>query len=589
MKYFRYFLLLIVFLVLPACIATPVPTTPTGAPVSLNLPTAVPPTRADLRTPTLLSTPSPTLEPTCPEPVEGTRLLIREALGFCLLHPEAFAAVDTEPAQVCLVPEGPAMACHSAQMFINVEGVAGRTLHQIAVQIAAGARGTVQNTPLTLSGEEALMLEPFYGVATSRKVLVVHAGRLYTLEFIVPGDEDGNGDYEQLERFYTLVINSFEFLNKTGVSVAPPATPTTPPIGTPTSIKPGPFAIPTELLPHSLYYLAHGQVVRMERDGKTAAQLTFEELDVTDYDVSPTDGSVAYLTNNQVILIDADGLNRRVLVDGGPREAGSPWVSSPVFSLDGKTLAYGHNGLNLRDLLTGASHLVIEDQFTEPHPDGMRLPIETFAPVRFSPDGSKLLVALGKWESLPWHAVYYPDTGQLVRYTEGNDYVYCCSFHGGPVWSPDSSSFYGVASIHDTCCLFGELWRVDARTGALTRTLRTRTQTAYLPKEIYLAPDGHLYFFFGTYRQDSGFWDASVLNLVRAAPNGETNRIVLRDENFVLMQEALWAPEASFVIVSTAPSKNWNQEAGVLELYYTDGQKPPVWLAPMGYRLKWGP
>ena len=46
------------------------------------------------------------------------------------------------------------------------------------------------------------------------------------------------------------------------------------------------------LLPHTLYYLADGQVFRMERDGKTKTQFTFEPVDVTDYDASVADGSV---------------------------------------------------------------------------------------------------------------------------------------------------------------------------------------------------------------------------------------------------------------------------------------------------------
>ena len=135
------------------------------------------------------------------------------------------------------------------------------------------------------------------------------------------------------------------------------------------------------------------------------------------------------------------------------------------------------------------------------------------------------------------------------------------------------------------------LWKVDAATGAVTSLTPSTTADglAIVPREIHHAPSGQLYFFFGTYDLNSGFFDAPELNLVRSEPDGVTNRTVLRDENFVLMKEALWAPDASFAIVASAPTPDWDQEGGVLELYYTDGTKEPVWLAPYGQQMQWGP
>lgn len=125
--------------------------------------------------------------------------------------------------------------------------------------------------------------------------------------------------------------------------------------------------------------------------------------------------------------------------------------------------------------------------------------------------------------------------------------------------------------------------------GTVTRMLNAGNGTINLPQEPYLAPNGQLYFFFGSYNADSGYFEAPVLNLVRSAPDGVTNRTVLRSENFRLMDESLWAPDASFVIVATAPERSWDQGGGVLELYSTDAQKSPVWLASFGQQMKWGP
>jgi hypothetical protein len=350
---------------------------------------------------------------------------------------------------------------------------------------------------------------------------------------------------------------------------------------------------PIELLPHALYYLDASQVRRMERDGKTNTELTFEPNGVIGFDVSLTDGALAFITDNQLVLVNADGSDRRVLVAGDPaRDQRDPRffkdpLSNPVFSPDGQTIAYAHRGLNLYDLVTDISKRVLEDQRSE-----MGFPIEIYSPVRYSPDGTKLLVEMGRWEAPPAHAVYDPTTNALVRIANVPDGMGCCSENGGPVWSLDSRSFYGVAGAIQTCCQNGQLWKVDAESGAITGSLVPffeRDGSVDLFVEVYPATDGQLYFFYGTYQRDSGFFAPRVLSMARSAPDGVKDRTVLSDENFIMMNEALWAPDASLVIVATSPARNWNQDGGVLELYSTDGRREAVWLAPFGKQLRWGP
>lgn len=351
---------------------------------------------------------------------------------------------------------------------------------------------------------------------------------------------------------------------------------------------------PAELLPHTLYYLGNdgvsniAQVYRLERDGKTITQLTSEPncKGVDGFDVSLVDGTLAFMADNQLLLVNGDGSNRRVLVEGDRSTENDPCsfenpLSNPVFSPDGQTIAYARGGLNLFDLSTGVSRLAIEDQLS-----GYGFVVEAHSPVDFSPDGTKLVLQVGQWEAAPAYAIYTLETAALVQASPGGG-SFCC---GGPTWSPDGSSFFEAIAIGQYAYETGEIWRVDASSGAITALIPfdPNSETMRVPDAPYLAPDGQLYYFFGEYNVDSGYRQAPVLQLVRSAPDGVTDRTVLRDENFVFMNEALWAPDASFVIVATAPARDW-LEGGILELYPADGQKSAVWLAPFGQELKWGP
>jgi hypothetical protein len=251
------------------------------------------------------------------------------------------------------------------------------------------------------------------------------------------------------------------------------------------------------LLPSRLYFLGRdsqsiSQIYRLERDGKTKTQLTFEPANVDDYDISPADGSVVYVTNNQLIWINPDGSNRRVFVDGGDH---------PVFSPDGKRLAYARGGVNLYELATGVNSLVFQD-----HPTDGSLPLETYAPDTFSPDGTKLLISIGHPPDSPsTAAIYTPATNVLAQFAGTNEALTCCNLYGGAEWTADSSSFYSVASQIDSSYKFGGCGGRYHECFSDNHAL-DRCRTINLPKEPYLAPDGLLYFFLGSYSIDSGFF-----------------------------------------------------------------------------------
>lgn len=336
---------------------------------------------------------------------------------------------------------------------------------------------------------------------------------------------------------------------------------------------------PAGLLPHAFYFVSNddsgiAQVYRLETDGKTVKQITFEPVAIGLYDVSLVDGSVVYVANNQLLLINTDGSDRRVLVDGGPVDPNNRMTSlhHPVFSRDGQTIAYAHNGLNLYNIATGVSSLVLQDAFSRP--------------VKFSPDGVKLLLTISPPNTDATHdVIYYPATNSVVRFNSVDGAFFCC---GEEEWTPDSLSFY--AANPTVGMLSPGLWRVEAASGNVTTLLPTDAGGGNfnLADEPFLAPNGQLYYFFLESKTVvDGTGPRAPLQLVRSAPDGVTDRTVLRPDTFELMNEALWAPDASFVVVTFLPSQDTYQ-GGRAEIVYLDG-RPNVALTALAQQMKWGP
>jgi hypothetical protein len=355
----------------------------------------------------------------------------------------------------------------------------------------------------------------------------------------------------------------------------------------PTVASPGE---PTSLLPHTLYFLAPdsaglNQVYRIEPDGITRFQMTSESVNVNDYDVSPVDGSVAYVADNKLLHVNAGGSERRVLLNGGDVDPNNPFmstISSPVFSLDAQTLAYGYKGLRFYSFSSDESRLVLQN-LVDDAGSGILVPRELYEPERYSPDGTKLLINLSYYEGGS-SAIYDPATNALVRLNGGEGALIWADNNE---WSADSSSIY---SASPSMGMFNSgLWRVDAATGAVTTLIPADAgggnyNTA---DEAFLAPDGQLYFFFATVPSPEGIITRSPLQLVRAAPDGVTGRTVLSEEDLQLLNEALWAPDASFVVAAFAPTQEVYQ-GGQAEIVYLDG-RPNVVLAPFALQMKWGP
>lgn len=337
----------------------------------------------------------------------------------------------------------------------------------------------------------------------------------------------------------------------------------------------------SNLLPHPLYFLNNDsagltQVYRLDLAGDTVTQLTFEPASVDDYDVSMMDGSVVYVSNNQLLTINADGSSRSTIFDGDS-------VNSPVWSPNGETIAFAYKGLNFYSVVSGQSNRVLDDQIDDLG-GGQTFPRELYWPETYSADGSKLIITLGYYEGAS-SAIYYPNGSALVRLSGDEGAIICC---GDYHLTSDGTALF--AASPSSGMFNAGLWRVETATGMVTTLLLGSydTNPAEAADNPFLAPNGQLYFFYASLPNADEFVNRPPLQLVRSAADGVTGRTVLRPETFQNMNEALWAPDASFVIVAN-PAVPEIYQGGAAQLYYTDGQKAMLPLLPYALKMKWGP
>lgn len=341
-------------------------------------------------------------------------------------------------------------------------------------------------------------------------------------------------------------------------------------------------------LPAPLYYLGRDsagryQVFRLAPDGLTRTQLTFEPADVDSYDVHPLDGRIAYVSNNQLLLVNADGSGRAVLVAPGALSVDEDYyrrrVGVPRWSRDGSILAYGLNGLVLRDMATGGENQPltnIVEKF-----DTFSVLRESYEPYEYSPDGSRLMVRIGYYEGQAF-GVYVPSSGAFYKLTLDSGYGGdCCN----PRWSRDGRAIL-MASPWLGMIEPG-LWRFDAASGRGVALLPSETPTggwnfASSPLDL---PDGNLQFFFaslGGYPEGSD----TPLMLVRSGPDAVSGRTVIYPEAMIV-SEALWAPDGSRVVVASPAPARSDYRDNTLRLIRLDGG-PTLTLASGAYLLRWG-
>jgi len=319
----------------------------------------------------------------------------------------------------------------------------------------------------------------------------------------------------------------------------------------------------TDLLPHSVYYLSglrgDYQVWRMETDGTTTTQLTDEEFSVDDFSVSRlvADG-------NKVDKETEDYIFRG-------------FVESPVFSPDGRTLAYAFDGLHLYNVASGQDGHMLTN-LGNLLGETFIFSKENYYPGPWSPGGHKLLIIMGYFEGSTL-AIMEPRKDEPFRRLRSSGPV-CCTFH----WTPDGSSVLVANSNHGVH--WPGLWRYDAETGEefeLVTTLPGQSRFVGWPVQL---PSGDLLYFYGErFTPDEGI----PLVMVQSGPDGG-DRTQIRPEEFHLAH-ALWAEDGSLVLIHMfLGERNSESSSAQMVLARPDGSPLQVLIEAKDIqKMEWGP
>jgi hypothetical protein len=352
----------------------------------------------------------------------------------------------------------------------------------------------------------------------------------------------------------------------------------------------GPSAGADFLLPASVYFLRDGQICRLARDAETLQQITREVTPVTDLDVSPVDGALVYVTDNQLIHTDAHGENRQVLVSG-PRlpSVGGDLASlndeshiagrlaAPRWSPDGDRIAYVQNGLNTIAVPGGKVEIVHpNDPISEQGERGGEDPRLFMGVVAWSPDGLYLLAEVYRYPLSSLFdrlaAVKSLSDGTLVKFRCAP-----CDF----AWSADSQYVYTANPYLGGIEALARFSIVGGQSHLLGQDVPARFASFYAYPE---SPNRDEVYVFMASSADPGEPPATF-QMVRGPADGWGSPVPLRTDTWPI-EAALWATDGSGALVVTSSASN-GVPADTLVWLPVDGG-PAIVLPVTGPRtLRW--
>lgn len=337
-------------------------------------------------------------------------------------------------------------------------------------------------------------------------------------------------------------------------------------------------------LPAPLYYLQEGQIWRLDADTQTPIQITQEDAPIDAFDISPSNGMFAFISNNILITSDPDGLDRQVLRAGqnlppiadpltrfNDLEYIALAIRSPHWSPDGRQIAFIENGLQVYNLETDQVELIWSQSTTSSEPNLFE------SVLSWSPDGRYILVSQYTYpiEALQqrWLSVLQvggPLYLEIATATQS-------SF----TWSPDMAYLFLANAAYGTD---RSLMRCDPE------TMQCRLIAEFEPARWYyhyafpfVTADERLLVFMGA--SDDPDQIPEAFRLISLRLDGY-ERTSLREDGYRL-DSALWSPDGSGVLVTLAQAANEHPAGSLLWLSTED--VPPIPLpAVNASNLRWG-
>jgi Tol biopolymer transport system component len=354
----------------------------------------------------------------------------------------------------------------------------------------------------------------------------------------------------------------------------------------PTAMQPAPSAAPAtpapSRLPAPLYFQDQdGQIVRMETDGATHTTITHEPDAIAWFDISPRDGSIIFTTEEQgtLVRVDAHGANRTELLKGSIR--GLQWAP------DGQAFVIrwedGPQGSGIYKVAAdGMSTLILKNKPFNPRQQTAGL---TFEPLKWSPDGTRLLLltAPDNGPDMPSGdlgsagMVVADMAGKITELVQIGGKPFLCSQE---FWSNDGTMIYCAQEGYADQA--PPLWRIPAAGGAPETLVQPANGQQITFFNTVQLSDGGIYGFVSVGRTGA---HTEVYKMQRRNADGG-DAIDLRDDTFsaIAVLPTLWANDGSGAIIK---DQRIAGDQGLLWLP-ADGSAPRPLPEAFQLNLRWG-